>query len=278
MGRANPAPVDLRHACRRRRTLPNGSSASARARLRSRLAKRTAPLLETLDRPEWWSDEVAAEDVREPLLRAAAWYYLRARTPPRRTARFGCALPSRQRRAARAAQFRRRYLRAGAAAIARFDGELPLRSRAHRAEPRGLCPAARRRCRQRGHAPASRRRRAMSLPSRNSGSRLAGGGFGCRHGPATARTTSFIFATANFRSWPVEMREVAQFDGAGARLASSRRTAGQPRSPGWRSPHAGRPPTSGLLQLRPTQRCPRSGTPARKPWCADRNCRRCPAG
>jgi len=37
-------------------------------------------LLETLDRPEWWSDEVAAENVREPLLRAAAWYYLRART------------------------------------------------------------------------------------------------------------------------------------------------------------------------------------------------------
>ena len=37
-------------------------------------------MLETLDRPEWWSDEVAAENVREPLLRAAAWYYLRART------------------------------------------------------------------------------------------------------------------------------------------------------------------------------------------------------
>jgi malonyl-CoA decarboxylase len=37
-------------------------------------------LLETLDRPQWWSDEVAAENVREPLLRAAAWYYLRART------------------------------------------------------------------------------------------------------------------------------------------------------------------------------------------------------
>ena len=38
-------------------------------------------LLETLDRPEWWRDEIAAENVREPLLRAAAWYYLRARTP-----------------------------------------------------------------------------------------------------------------------------------------------------------------------------------------------------
>src|SRR6185436_7729626 len=98
------------------------------------LSEEDRALLETLDRPEWWNDEVAAENVREPLLRAAAWYYLRGRTP-------------------RAAEFRRRYLRAGAAAIARFDGELPLRPRAHRAEPRGLCSAARRRCRQRGHAP-----------------------------------------------------------------------------------------------------------------------------
>ena len=45
------------------------------------LSEEDRALLETLDRPEWWSDEVAAENVREPLLRAAAWYYLRARTP-----------------------------------------------------------------------------------------------------------------------------------------------------------------------------------------------------
>ena len=44
------------------------------------LSEEDRALLETLDRPEWWSDEVAAENVREPLLRAAAWYYLRART------------------------------------------------------------------------------------------------------------------------------------------------------------------------------------------------------
>ena len=44
------------------------------------LTEEDRALLETLDRPEWWRDEIAAENVREPLLRAAAWYYLRART------------------------------------------------------------------------------------------------------------------------------------------------------------------------------------------------------
>ena len=37
--------------------------------------------LEALDRVDWWREEDAAEALREPLLRAAAWYYLRARTP-----------------------------------------------------------------------------------------------------------------------------------------------------------------------------------------------------
>jgi malonyl-CoA decarboxylase len=37
--------------------------------------------LAALDRPDWWRDEETAEAVREPLLRAAAWYYLRGRTP-----------------------------------------------------------------------------------------------------------------------------------------------------------------------------------------------------
>jgi malonyl-CoA decarboxylase len=36
--------------------------------------------LVVLDGNDWWRTP-AAEDVREPLLRAAAWYYLRARTP-----------------------------------------------------------------------------------------------------------------------------------------------------------------------------------------------------
>jgi malonyl-CoA decarboxylase len=37
--------------------------------------------LAALDRPDWWRDEEAAEALREPVMRAAAWYYLRARTP-----------------------------------------------------------------------------------------------------------------------------------------------------------------------------------------------------
>src|SRR5206468_3346496 len=48
--------------------------------------------LGVLDRPDWRSDVAAVESVREPLLRAAAWYYLRARnergTPIDSVARF----------------------------------------------------------------------------------------------------------------------------------------------------------------------------------------------
>ncbi len=35
--------------------------------------------LAALDKPDWWRDEDVADSVREPLLRAAAWYYMRAR-------------------------------------------------------------------------------------------------------------------------------------------------------------------------------------------------------
>ncbi len=45
-----------------------------------------------LDRTDWWREEVAADTIQEPLLRAAAWYYLRARssrgTPLDSVARF----------------------------------------------------------------------------------------------------------------------------------------------------------------------------------------------
>ncbi|TMK14748.1 MAG: MCD, Malonyl-CoA decarboxylase MCD [Alphaproteobacteria bacterium] len=48
--------------------------------------------LAVLDRPDWWRDEATAEMVREPLLRAAAWYYLRVHgargTPLDSVARF----------------------------------------------------------------------------------------------------------------------------------------------------------------------------------------------
>jgi malonyl-CoA decarboxylase len=34
-----------------------------------------------MDRPAWWTDPLVFEQLKEPLTRAAAWYYLRARTP-----------------------------------------------------------------------------------------------------------------------------------------------------------------------------------------------------
>jgi malonyl-CoA decarboxylase len=55
--------------------------------LRRERANETSPALDdddraslvALDDPEWWRKPGVAEAVREPLLRAAAWYYLRAR-------------------------------------------------------------------------------------------------------------------------------------------------------------------------------------------------------
>jgi malonyl-CoA decarboxylase len=48
--------------------------------------------LTALDRPDWWRNKDAAEEIREPLLRAAAWYYVRGRnrrgTPIDAVARF----------------------------------------------------------------------------------------------------------------------------------------------------------------------------------------------
>ena len=37
-------------------------------------------VLTTLDQPGWWDDTEKAERLRDPMMRAAAWYYLRART------------------------------------------------------------------------------------------------------------------------------------------------------------------------------------------------------
>jgi malonyl-CoA decarboxylase len=45
------------------------------------LSEEDRAALKALDRADWWRDPATAEAVREPLLRAAAWYYLRARTP-----------------------------------------------------------------------------------------------------------------------------------------------------------------------------------------------------
>ena len=47
----------------------------------SALSGENRAALATLDQPDWWRDAPTAERVREPLLRAAAWYYLHGRTP-----------------------------------------------------------------------------------------------------------------------------------------------------------------------------------------------------
>ena len=70
--------------------------------------------LTVLDRPGWWQLAEMREPLKEPLLRAAAWYFLRATQPARLPGRCGGALPSRQRRTARAAQLARRRQRAAA--------------------------------------------------------------------------------------------------------------------------------------------------------------------
>jgi malonyl-CoA decarboxylase len=51
-----------------------------RARTSSALSADDRVALEALDGADWWRDAAVTETVREPLLRAAAWYYLHART------------------------------------------------------------------------------------------------------------------------------------------------------------------------------------------------------
>ena len=106
--------------------------------------------LSALAQPDWWRDPAIAAAVREPFLRAAAWYYLRARNGRGMPADLVARFPSRQRRSPRAAQLARRHIEPRPAAVLWPDGQLPLRSRLHRAEPRGLCAAARDRRRKRG--------------------------------------------------------------------------------------------------------------------------------
>src|SRR5262249_25629358 len=76
--------------------------------------------------------------------------------PAWHSGRSGGTFPSRQRGAARAPELARRPLGEGYPPVLWADGELPLRPRRHREEPRGLCDAAHRRCSRRG-APALQR-------------------------------------------------------------------------------------------------------------------------
>src|SRR5262245_43068237 len=45
------------------------------------LSEEDSPASAALDRPGWWGDEATPGRVMGPLIRAAAWYYLHARTP-----------------------------------------------------------------------------------------------------------------------------------------------------------------------------------------------------
>jgi hypothetical protein len=106
--------------------------------------------LAALDSANWWRVPEVAETVREPLLRAAAWYYVRGRNsrglPVDAVARFHLGNGARLERLDWLADTSERV------AVARPHGELPLQSRLHREESRSLCAAARRRCRERRDA------------------------------------------------------------------------------------------------------------------------------
>ena len=77
------------------------------------LGRRTAPRSPASTQQGWWQLAEAREPLREPLLRAAAWYFLRAKNRRGMPVGFGGALPSRQRRAAGAHQLARRRDREG---------------------------------------------------------------------------------------------------------------------------------------------------------------------
>src|SRR5262249_18371381 len=61
---------------------PNFAEGLRRGRARGggvALSAEDGTALAVLARPDWWRDEATAGMVHEPLLRAAAWYYLHAR-------------------------------------------------------------------------------------------------------------------------------------------------------------------------------------------------------
>ena len=66
--------------CRRSPASPPGSSASARRKPPRRLTESDKQAFAALDEAGWWTNAETAERLRDPLMRAAAWYYLRART------------------------------------------------------------------------------------------------------------------------------------------------------------------------------------------------------
>ena len=102
-----PAPSSPSRRCRASRP---GWRASERAATSETLDEATRAALLPLDAPGWHLDPAVAEPVREALIPVAAHYFLKAKDPGRPSGRPGRALPSRQRRPARAAELPRRHL------------------------------------------------------------------------------------------------------------------------------------------------------------------------
>ena len=111
--------------------------------------------LAALDEPGWWADPTLAERLQDAVMRAAAWYLVRARSPrglpldP--VARFHLGNGARLERINWLADVSDKAL----AQADGPDGELPLRSRRHREEPRDLCRRPHRGRLQRRAAPAA---------------------------------------------------------------------------------------------------------------------------
>jgi malonyl-CoA decarboxylase len=93
-----------------------------------------AALLPKLARDGWWRDPEQSEPLRAALMRLCATYLTR-----RKPHRPGSAFSPRQRRAARADQLARQHRAPCDPGILRHHGQLSLRPRQHREQPRSLC-------------------------------------------------------------------------------------------------------------------------------------------
>ena len=131
--------LDLRDAVAGDRFRRLAQRANAPSEKSAALTEADKAVLAALDQPGWWRDEeTAAQAAGSGHARGGVVFPARAQRA-RTAGRCGSALPSRQRRAARAHQLARRHFGTGDGAGARADGELSLRARRHREEPRGLC-------------------------------------------------------------------------------------------------------------------------------------------
>jgi len=81
------------------------------------LAEADRAALAGLDQPEWWNDTGRADEMREPMLRAAATYFMTARNSAGSPPRCGRPFPPRQRRQPGTASIGRLIFRIAAGAM-----------------------------------------------------------------------------------------------------------------------------------------------------------------